>query len=276
VTATVVAIQAGLGAAFAVGAFGPGHGSDPLASGAIVRGRTPAIRNVLEVVGGWPILRRIHLSRTTTTRLDRSGTDRSEREVVASKALLAGAAMLAGSAIVGPVLGAPAAVVGWRIPDLTLGRLARRTSAAADREIPVLLDLLAVATSAGLPPQLAFRRAVEAATGPLADELRSVLDASDLGGRWRDELIVVGDRLALPDLRRLLGALARTDSLGSSLAEEIEHLASDVREVRRAAAAQRARTAPVKMLFPLVFLVLPAFLLLTVVPVLLTTVRSIA
>ncbi len=184
--------------------------------------------------------------------------------------------MLAGWAIVGPVLGAPAALVAWRVPDLVLARAARRTSAAADREIPVLLDLLAVATSAGLPPQLAFRRAVEAATGPLADGLRSVLDASDLGVRWRDELIAVGDRLALPDLQRLLGALARTDSLGSSLAEEIEHLATDVREVRRATAAQRARTAPVKMLFPLVFLVLPAFLLLTVVPVLLTTVRSIA
>jgi Flp pilus assembly protein TadB len=276
VTATLVAIQAGLGAAFAVGAFGPGGGSDPLASGAIVLRRTPAIGNVLEVVGGWPIVRRIQLSRTTTIRLNRSGTDRSEREVVASKALLAAGAMLVGSAIVGPALGAPAALVAWRVPDLALARLARRTSAAADREIPVLLDLLAVATSAGLPPQLAFRRAVEAATGPLADELRSVLDASDLGGRWRDELVVVGDRLALPDLQRLLGALARTDALGSSLAEEIEHLASDVREVRRASAAQRARTAPVKMLFPLVFLVLPAFLLLTVVPVLLTTVRSIA
>jgi len=276
VTATLMAIQAGLGAAFAVGAFGPGRGSDPLASGAIVRPRAPTIGNVLEVVGGWPILRRIRLSRKTTTRLDRSGTHRSEREVVASKALLAAAAMLVGSAIVGPVLGVPAAVVAWRVPDLMLARLARQTSAAADREIPVLLDLLAVATSAGLPPQLAFRRAVEAATGPLADELRSVLDASDLGGRWRDELTIVGDRLALPDLQRLLGALARTASFGSSLADEIEHLASDVREVRRAAAAQRARTAPVKMLFPLVFLVLPAFLLLTVVPVLLTTVRSIA
>jgi tight adherence protein C len=274
VTATMVAIQAGFGTAVAVAAMGLGRPPDPLASNAIVRGRPPAIGNVLEVVGGWPILRGVRISRTTMSRLDWSGT-RSERQVVASKALVAATTMLAVSTIVSPVLGVAAALIAWRVPDLALARLARRTLAAADREIPVLLDLLAVATSAGLPPQLAFRRAVEAATGPLADELRSVLDASDLGARWRDELIVVGERLALPDLTRLLGALARTDSLGSSLAEEIGHLAFDVREVRRAAAAQRARTAPVKMLFPLVFLILPAFLLLTVVPVLLTTVRSI-
>jgi Flp pilus assembly protein TadB len=274
-TATMVAIQAGFGTAVAIAAIGLGRPPDPLASSVIIRSGPPTIGNVLEIVGGWPILRRVRLSRVTMTRLDRSGTHRSERQVVASKALVSATAMFAVSALVSPVVGAVAALIAWRIPDLALARLARRALAAADREIPVLLDLLAVATSAGLPPQLAFRRAVEAATGPLAEELRSVLDASDLGGRWRDELIVVGERLALPDLRRLLGALARTDSLGSSLAEEVGHLASDVREVRRAAAAQRARTAPVKMLFPLVFLVLPAFLLLTVVPVLLTTVRSI-
>jgi Flp pilus assembly protein TadB len=274
-TATMVAIQAGFGTAVAIAAIGLGRPPDPLASSAIIRSGPPTIGNVLEIVGGWPILRRVRLSRVTMTRLDRSGTHRSERQVVASKALVSATAMFAVSALVSLVVGAVAALIAWRIPDLALARLARRALAAADREIPVLLDLLAVATSAGLPPQLAFRRAVEAATGPLAEELRSVLDASDLGGRWRDELIVVGERLALPDLRRLLGALARTDSLGSSLAEEVGHLASDVREVRRAAAAQRARTAPVKMLFPLVFLVLPAFLLLTVVPVLLTTVRSI-
>ena len=274
-TATMVAIQAGFGTAVAIAAIGLGCPPDPLASSAIIRGGPPTIGNVLEIVGGWPILRRVRLSRVTMTRLDRSGTHRSERQVVASKALSSAAAMFGVSALVSPLVGAVAALIAWRIPDLALARLARRALAATDREIPVLLDLLAVATSAGLPPQLAFRRAVEAATGPLAEELRSVLETSDLGGRWRDELIVVGDRLGLPDLRRLIGALARTDSLGSSLAEEVGHLASDVREVRRAAAAQRARTAPVKMLFPLVFLVLPAFLLLTVVPVLLTTVRSI-
>jgi tight adherence protein C len=69
--------------------------------------------------------------------------------------------------------------------------------------------------------------------------------------------------------------LERTETLGSSLVEATRELARAVRRSRRADTLERARTAPVKMLFPLVFLILPAFLLLTVVPVLLTTVRSI-
>jgi pilus assembly protein TadC len=154
-------------------------------------------------------------------------------------------------------------------------RSERRRRAAADREVPVLLDLLAVSTSAGLPPQLALRRAVEAVEGPLAEELGAAIRATDLGGRWRDELEAAAARLRLPDLGRAVGALTRAEALGSSLADEIGRLATDVREIRRAAATERARAAPVKMLFPLVFLVLPAFLLLTVVPVLVATVASI-
>lgn len=114
------------------------------------------------------------------------------------------------------------------------------------------------------------------APGPLADELGATLDAVDLGSRWRDELRALADRLDLPDLRRAVAAITRTETLGTSLAETTAELAVNVRASRRAAITERARTAPVKMLFPLVFLVLPAFLLLTVVPVLLTTVQSIS
>ena len=80
-------------------------------------------------------------------------------------------------------------------------------------------------------------------------------------------------RAALPE--RLAAALACVAESGEATLRVPDVLAADVRTSRRAAVAERARAAPVKMLFPLVFLVLPAFLLLTVVPVLLTTVRSI-
>ena len=161
-------------------------------------------------------------------------------------------------------------------PRRLMGARARaRRTRAVDAEVPQLLDLLAVASSAGLSAPLALRRATDAVYGPLADELRQVLQASDLGARWRDELAAMASRTGSADLRRAVAALGRTETLGASLATSTAELAASVRAARRAATTQRARTAPIKMLFPLVFLILPAFLLLTVVPVLLSTVRSI-
>ncbi len=173
--------------------------------------------------------------------------------------------------LVAPVL----ALGGFRAPDIVLASRVRRRLASIDRELPQLLDLLAAASSAGLAGPLAIRRAVEAIEGPLAEELRNVLRSVDLGARWRDELRSLAQRLDLRDLRRAAGALTRTESLGASLSDSMTELAAQVRSERRSAVTERARKAPVKMLFPLVFLVLPAFLLLTVVPVLLTTMRSI-
>ena len=166
-------------------------------------------------------------------------------------------------------------MVGARVPAILQRRRGRRRRSDMDAQIPQMLDLLAAASSAGLSGQLALRRSVAALGGPLAAELGDALDAVDLGARWRDELAAAAERLELPELRRTVAALSRTETLGASLADSTAELAASVRARRRAAVTERARTAPVKMLFPLVFLVLPAFLLLTVVPVLLTTVQSI-
>lgn len=155
------------------------------------------------------------------------------------------------------------------------GRGARSRHRRAERELPVFLDLVAAAVAAGIPGLLAVRRASEATTGPLAEELAAAMRRVDLGGQWREELRTVADRLALADLRRAGLLLERHHTVGSDISAALAELASEAREAERAAAAERARTAPVKMLFPLVFMVLPAFLLLTVVPVLVATLRSI-
>jgi tight adherence protein C len=164
---------------------------------------------------------------------------------------------------------------GVLLPDVLLVRLARRRMERADRELPLLLDLLAASSSAGLSGQFALRRGIESTEGPLSEELSDVIRAVDLGARWRDELRSAADRLPLPDLRRAVATMTRAESLGSSLSDALSELATEVREARRSAATERARKAPVKMLFPLVFLVLPAFLLLTVVPVLISALQSI-
>ena len=189
---------------------------------------------------------------------------------------------IAAPAIIGVLIPAPrvltvplALLLGWRIRRLAAARADARRRRAVDAEIPQLLDLLAAGSAAGLSATAGLQRSVSVLRGPLGTELRASLDAVDLGARWRQELASVTERLDLPDLRRAVAVLTRTETLGTSLTEATRELAADVRRSRGAAVAERARAAPVKMLFPLVFLVLPAFLLLTVVPVLLTTVQSI-
>jgi tight adherence protein C len=194
---------------------------------------------------------------------------------------------IAGAAAAGSVIGclavggltiavAPLLVVAiLRSPMFVAGRAARRRRRAIDRDVPLLLDVLSLASFAGLPPPTALRRAVSAIDGPLADVLSAALTDVDLGARWRDRLVRVADEAGVRDLRRAIALLVRTESIGAGATEPVAILADDVREARRAAASEHARKAPVQMLFPLVFLVLPAFLLLTVVPVLVATLGSI-
>ena len=191
--------------------------------------------------------------------------------------LWGGAAVIVAALAPGPMLltGPLAVLLALRIRRLAGSRVDARRRRAMDAEIPQLLDLLAAGSAAGLSAVVGLQRSVSALRGPLGTELRASLDAVHLGARWRTELTAVTERLALPDLRRAMAVLTRTETLGTSLTGATRDLAADVRSSRRAAVAERARAAPVKMLFPLVFLILPAFLLLPVVPVLLTTVRSI-
>jgi tight adherence protein C len=173
-----------------------------------------------------------------------------------------------------PLLPGPP-VVATPVPPRVGRRTRRRRARRVEREVPQLLDLLAAGSTAGLSAELSLRRAADALRGPLGEDLREIAHRADLGARWRDELEAYAIRTGSIDLRRTIAVLQRTERLGSSLTDATHELAATVRHARRSATLERARTAPVKMLFPLVFLILPAFLLLTVVPVLLATVRSI-
>jgi tight adherence protein C len=208
--------------------------------------------------------------------VEAAGWDAPVERIVGWKVLVAVTGGLLGASlsplrIVSPIL----AVVGFLAPDIWAGRAAKARRRMADAEVPAFLDLLAAGSMAGLAAPLALQRAANGVGGPLAHELQGAAAAVALGGRWGDELREIADRVGLPDLRRAVTAITRTEVLGSSLADTIRELADDVREDRRNGAAEEARKAPVKMLFPLVFMILPAFLLLTVVPVLLSTLRSI-
>lgn len=141
---------------------------------------------------------------------------------------------------------------------------ARQLEEVVARELPVTVDLLAVAVGAGCTPFLAVDAAARWSPPELATRLGEVRRACGLGRAFADAL----DDLAtgIPALQPLSDALLASDRFGAPVGDALVRLAAEQRTALRRRAEARARTVPVRLLFPLVFLVLPAFGLLTVVP----------
>ena len=143
-------------------------------------------------------------------------------------------------------------------------RRSRRDDALA-REVAIAVDLVGVGVSAGCPPYLAVELAAAWSPPLVAPEMRAIVHACGLGQSFDDALRAGGTRT--PALRGLTDTLRTSARLGSPAAPALVRLAAEVRaDVRRRAEA-RARTVPVRLCFPLVLCILPAFALLTVVPV---------
>jgi len=143
-------------------------------------------------------------------------------------------------------------------------RSAYRTDRAIARELPVAIDLLGVAVGAGCTPYLAVEVAARWSPAPLADAFGEVVRRCSLGLAFEAALDVAAHDTSR--LRPLADALLASDRLGVPVGPVLARLADEDRTALRRAAEAHARRIPVRLLFPLVFLVLPAFVLLTVVP----------
>jgi tight adherence protein C len=147
-----------------------------------------------------------------------------------------------------------------------------RRDLAIGRELPVVVDLVGVAVSAGCTPYLAVEHAASYGPARIATHLRRVSRACALGQSLDDALRDLG--AGVEPLRPLTEALRTSSRLGSPAAPALARLAIDARADARRRAEARARTVPVRLCFPLVACILPAFALLTVVPVVLGGLRG--
>jgi tight adherence protein C len=189
---------------------------------------------------------------------------------------------LLGGAVLAGALGLPAhplavlvpVVVPLAVPWITRRRAARRHAEALVVDVPDVVDLFRVATGAGLTVHEAVATIAELADGPLGEALASVRHRVALGERLADALApmaTLGD-----PVRPLVSALVSTEREGAPLGPPLARVADRARELRRRRAEETARRIPVKLLFPLVLCVLPAFVVLTVVPLLSATLRTLA
>jgi tight adherence protein C len=156
--------------------------------------------------------------------------------------------------------------VGWLLPLVIVRRMARLRLDRIDRALPDLIDLIVVTVEAGLGFSGSLRMAADQFSGPLSDELRLTLQEQAMGLAMSDALMHLLDRANTPGMRSFVRSVVQGESLGVSTGQIMRNLSVDMRRRRRKAAEERAQKAPIKMLFPLVFLIFPSMFIVLLLP----------
>jgi tight adherence protein C len=158
------------------------------------------------------------------------------------------------------------AAIGWVAPGFLVQQEAENRLYRIDRGMPELIDLLVVTVEAGLSLSAALQLAGERMKGPLGDELRIVLQEQRMGLTPVQALENMTTRCPTPAVESFARAMMQGQLLGVSVGTILRSLAIEMRKRRRAAVEQQAQKAPIKMLFPLVFMIFPALFVVILGP----------
>ena len=119
---------------------------------------------------------------------------------------------------------------------------------------------------AGLGFSGSMRIAGGGCDGPLGDELRLTLQEQSMGLSTKEALTNMLERCETPSMRSFVRSILQGETLGVSIGAILRNLAIEMRKRRRQLAEERAQKAPIKMLFPLVFLIFPPIFIVLLYP----------
>jgi len=141
-----------------------------------------------------------------------------------------------------------------------LGRIKKRQKEIW-RSLPDAFDLITASVEAGLGIDAAFSRVIEKVNGPFAVELTRTMREITMGRSRRDAFQDMANRTGVDELRSLVNAIIQAEQMGISIGTVIRVQTGVMRTKRRQKAEEQAFKAPIKMVFPLVFFIFPAILI---------------
>lgn len=157
-------------------------------------------------------------------------------------------------------------LIAWLLPAAVIRTRGQRRLDRVDAALPELIDVLTATIEAGLGFAGSLALCAERFDGPLGQELRLTLREQAMGLSTNAALANMRERCDTPSVRAFVRAVSQGESLGVSIGAMMRNLASETRKRRRASAQERIQKAPIKLLFPLIFMIFPALLLVLLYP----------
>jgi tight adherence protein C len=164
------------------------------------------------------------------------------------------------------------AIVGIWMPIVWLRYKLNSRRTQIFHDLPDLLDLMTVCVEAGLSMDAAMIKVCDDEQfkkSPLARELRIALQETRAGKPRLEALRDMGERAMVDDLKAFAAMLIQTERLGTSLAQSLRIFSDSLRTERRQIAEEAAAKTAIKLMFPLVFFIFPALLVVILGPAML-------
>lgn len=152
------------------------------------------------------------------------------------------------------------------LPDVLLYNAALRRQESTSKDLADTLDILTVCVEAGQGFDSALLLVAQSTNGPISGEFARVLSEIQLGKSRAQAFSSMGDRVVLPEVKNFVSAMVQADRLGIPIARVLREQTSSMRVTRRQKAEEEAQKVTVKILFPLLFCIFPALMVVIVGP----------
>jgi tight adherence protein C len=159
-----------------------------------------------------------------------------------------------------------AGIAGFLGPDVVLSRLGATRQLAITNSLPDTLDQLTICVEAGLGFDSALARVSKSGDGPLSQEIGRLLQDFRVGVPRSEALDALLGRTDVPELRQFVHAIVQAETYGVPVSKVLRAQAAEQREKRRFRAEERAMKLPVKVIFPLIFCILPVLFIVIISP----------
>ena len=160
-------------------------------------------------------------------------------------------------------------IVGFFLPSYILGVRVGRRQERLDKALPDIMDLFVICMGAGLSLNSTLHRVAEEIRGVYNDFFQELqIAAAELrtGIPWDEAFDNLGQRTGVQSIRSMVALVIQSDKLGDSVGEALRNHSDFVRTQRVLRAEEKAAKLPVKMIFPLIFCIFPAILVVVVGP----------
>jgi tight adherence protein C len=158
------------------------------------------------------------------------------------------------------------AAAGWQAPSFVIRKRGATRLEEIDHGLPELIDLLIATVEAGMGFAASLSLVAERFHGPIGEELKLTMKQQSLGLSIQQALDDMVERCDTPSIRAFVRTASRGESLGVSIGPVLRELSADQRRRHRQSAREKMQKAPIKMLFPLMFLIFPALMIVLLYP----------